>query len=297
VKRRRKTIRRKETDTVSLPDPEPDWGGRPRRGRVFRNWVAVVMALALAGLGWGLYRYPEWLGKVAGDEPRERLEPVLADAELLDEATVHAKLAEAGEVARVFVEAEQVEERLALVRDPEEVRERVGRYAEEARSGAGRIERELGYAKRAGRETAAFVVVLPGESYRHLELVKEDGEWKVDWDAYARFCTASWEDLLSGAVEPAEVRVFASPGDYPVPPFADPAEWTCFQLTSPDLPHRVFGYARAGSEMEGKLREVVLSAPQFRQHVTLEIAGQEGLKGERLFEITKLVAVGWVVGE
>ena len=62
----------------------------------------------------------------------------------------------------------------------------------------------------------------------------------------ARFCSASWEDLLSGKAASAEVRVFASPGDYHNVPFEDERQWTCLRLMSPDLPDRcraVCGYS------------------------------------------------------
>ena len=67
---------------------------------------------------------------------------------------------------------------------------------------------------------------------------------------------------------------------------------------SPDLPEGrdVFAYAAIGSSRETQLRRIVLRAAQFRQHMTLQIESREAPGGERLFEITRVLALGWVRG-
>ena len=132
-----------------------------------------------------------------------------------------------------------------------------------------------------------------------LNVVETPHGLRVDWDSYARFCSASWDRLLSGKAESAEVRVFVSPGDYHNFPFDDPQLWTCFRLMSPDLPERedVFAYVKAGSVREREMKAVILSTPDYRQHMTLTIESHTAAGGKRLFEITRVLAVGWVRGD
>jgi hypothetical protein len=117
--------------------------------------------------------------------------------------------------------------------------------------------------------------------------------------AYARFCSASWDDLLSGEASSAEVRVFVSPGDYHNVPFENEEKWICFRLMSPDLPERadIFAYTETGSVREQELKRLVMSAAEFRQHMTLKIEGHVAAGEKRLFKITRVLAVGWVRGE
>ncbi|MGK0184505.1 MAG: hypothetical protein ACI9R3_000277 [Verrucomicrobiales bacterium] len=63
---------------------------------------------------------------------------------------------------------------------------------------------------------------------------------------------------------------------------------------SPDLPDRedVFAYARIGSSREQEMKAAILNTSDFRQHMALMIDGQETAGGKRLFEITRVLAVG-----
>ena len=44
------------------------------------------------------------------------------------------------------------------------------------------------------------------------------------------------------------------------------------------------------------MKRAVLGTPNFRQRFTLEVVRHEG-KDEPLFEITRCLAVGWILGE
>jgi len=271
-------------------NPEKSWG-KIGGSKIFRNWlIAGVIVL----LGWGIWGLPSLLPPEEGVVRQPA--PQRGEKSAWDEVTVREKLAAAAKMARQFVGSSALEERLRWVRDGEEVRGRVVEYSVEARETVGKVAREMGYSVVEGQGRTGFVIALPRERFRLLELVEGEAGWKVDWDAYARYGTASWEDLLAGKSERAVVRVFVSPGlEYP-PPFEDEERWTGFQLRSPDLEQTVLGFARKGSVREEHMKAVILSTPRYRQQMTLEITRREG-EEEALFEIERCHAIGWVLGE
>jgi hypothetical protein len=217
-----------------------------------------------------------------------------------DSEALEGSILSAEKVARAFLNESDSQKRLQWVRNGKEVAKHLGRYAEEALSHEPvQLERRGQQVDDdAGLEKTGFAARFASGSFRLLNVVATPEGQRVDWDSYARYCSASWEHLLSGKESSAEVRVFVSPGDYHNGPFSNAAEWTCFRLMSPDLPEGrdVFAYAAIGSSRETQLRRIVLRAAQFRQHMTLQIESREAPGGERLFEITRVLALGWVRG-
>jgi hypothetical protein len=142
------------------------------------------------------------------------------------------------------------------------------------------------------------------EAYEHAELVAQvfavEGEGARNRQVPVLDVAANPTGAAPGRWRKVMlVIVFVSPGDYHNEPFADEAKWTCFRLMSPDLPEGrdVFAYAEIGSTRETQLRRIILRASQFRQHMTLQIQGSGAPGGERLFEVTRVVELGWVRGE
>lgn len=261
---------------------EDEWGAPRRRTKMPR---VVVITLAAVGLGvllavaWALavtrgsQRSYDPAARVAGDEIRAGLES-------------------AEEVARAFLSEKDPEKRLRWVRDAEAVRGRLGEYQNAARSEPGEIDQVIGH-----HETAtAFAVTLPSGEVRLLEVVETPEGLKVDWDAYARFGTASWEDLWSGKAQRAVVRVFCEPSTEAPEPFQDREKWTGFRLTSPDLPQVALGFSETGTVRGAMMKKVVLGSPKYRQRFVLEVVRHEG-QDEPLFEITECRAVGWIEGD
>ncbi|MCH7225820.1 hypothetical protein MLD59_06725 [Verrucomicrobiaceae bacterium E54] len=207
-------------------------------------------------------------------------------------AEVRNALEEAEAVAQAFLAGSGMEERLRWVRNAEEVRNRVADYPSAARSEVGEIEKMIGH----GGGTTAFAVALPSGEVRLLEVVDTPEGPRVDWDAYARHGTATWEDLWSGKAERAVVRVFCEPStEYPEP-FDDWERWTTFRLSSPDMGRVALGFAEIGTVREEMMKKVVLGSARYRQRFVLEVVRHEGA-GEPLFEIVKCRAVGWIEGE
>lgn len=66
--------------------------------------------------------------------------------------------------------------------------------------------------------------------------------------------------------------------------------------SSPDLPQAALGFAAVGSVREERMKQVILATPKYRQRFTLEIVRHEW-EDEPLFEITRCLAVGWILSE
>jgi hypothetical protein len=102
--------------------------------------------------------------------------------------------------------------------------------------------------------------------------------------------------LWSGTAGRALVRVFCEPATERPEPFEDQARWTCFRMSSPDMPQAALGFAAAGTVREEMMKRVVLGTPNYRQRFTLEIVRHDG-KDEPLFEISRCLAVGWILDD
>lgn len=266
-------------------NPETAWGGTKDSGS--QSWpVNLILGglILLVGAGIGT-----WF--LTGRDRREisRETPVATD-----EIRVSLKTAEA--VARAFLAETDPAKRLQWVRNADEVKTRLAKYPEEARTEVGEIEKVLGHQVDEGHSVTGFVVAFPSGNLRLLELVGTPDGPRVDWDAYARHGTASWEDLWSGKAKQAVMRVFCEPSTERPTPFEDQEKWTCFRLSSPDLPQAALAFAAVGSVREERMKQVILGTPNYRQRLTLEIVRHEG-KDEPLFEITRCFTVGWILGE
>lgn len=269
-------------------NPEAGWE-KPSGGES-RSWFPWVMLgvlglLGAAGLILALGLKSRGTHEAAGGRPTE-----------VPGNELRTELEAAEAVARAFLAAGDPQERLKWVRDAEAVRGRVSAYPEEARVGRGEIDKVIGHGSTNGRTVTAFAVAMPSGEMRLLEVVGTPDGPRVDWDAYALHGTASWEDLWSGKAQRAVVRVFCEPAtEHPVP-FEIRDAWTCFRMSSPDLPQMALGFAKTGTELESMMKKVVLGTPRYRQRFVLEVLRHEGTS-EPLFEITRCLAVGWIVDE
>lgn len=270
-----------------MESPEVVWGAVQKSGAgPDMSWLIIgcLVLLVIGGL-------TIWISRSGEDLPSEA-----QSGSVVEDDGLLGGLEDAQEVAKAFLEESDPAKRLRWVRNAEEVKDRLAEYQEEARAAVGKIEKVLGHRLDDGRSVTGFVVVFPSGNMRLLEVVGTSEGPRVDWDAYARHGTATWDDLLSGEAKGAVVRVFCEPSSERPAPFADQSKWTCFRLSSPDLPQAVLGFSKVGSPREEMMKRVVLSTPNYRQRFVLEIERHEG-EDEPLFEITQCHAVGWIQDE
>ena len=145
-------------------------------------------------------------------------------------------------------------------------------------------------------EVATRSVGADGTKSRIAQLVSgADGKWRIDLDSYLRKCVPDWAKILSGESETCLVRVFFSPDTYYNGSFSDEGKWQSYTLASADAEDVLYGYAKRGSPQDKALRKMLGSGANLYT-ATLEMSSAPDGR-TRQFEITGVLAEGWVVGE
>lgn len=216
-------------------------------------------------------------------------------APLEEDDVLGKRMLSAEEVAHAFLQESDARERLAYVRDPDAIKQHLASYPEQALNQSPKAVKYMGHSELNGSAVTAYAISFKDGSFRMLSVVQTGSGPKVDWDSYARYCSANWEDLFSGEAKSAEVRVFVRPGDYHAGQFRDRKKWTCFKLETPDSDRSIYAYAAAGSDLSKRMQTSVMKNRSFRQHMTLQIKSVDGSGKDALFVVEELLAMGWLV--
>lgn len=145
-------------------------------------------------------------------------------------------------------------------------------------------------------EGVTVVFDKDGQPRNRLALLTPDdaGKWRMDYEAFARWSTPSWDEILGSHTGPALVRVFLGPDTYYNGAFTDDSQWSCFGMASPDVQQLMFGYCKAGSPQLTAIRRLLEEA-RGPIRMVLKIQRPEG-GDPRQFEIAGVIAEDWVRG-
>lgn len=199
-------------------------------------------------------------------------------------------------VAEAFALASDPEERLQWVRNPEISKQHWKLYPEEAFRSVPNIS-PVGHASTQGLVFARFHADFGNGRFRIIHIVQTSNGPKVDWDAYARYQTSSWEDILSGKNKEAQVRVSLKPLHDYFDQYHDDSLWRCYQLNSQDLKKPLRVYARRSSRTGRVLSSVLPHDSMKALPVTLSLESENEGHLRSQFTITRLHGIGWVLGE
>lgn len=291
----RKRKRKKSSHKKILP--EPDWEREDKTSSASQyngtlKWgVAGLLLIVLLFTGGLVGRNMFSRSSEIGFDNTLFLSP---EQQQVEEDDVSQFISDADPLARAFVSGIDEEKRLTLVRDAETVRGHLDRYPEDARTFSIKNMKLMGYSEMDGRRKCAYAVQLTNGNARLLTVIETEAGLKVDWDSYARYCSASWQDLCSGKVTEAEVRVYVKSGDHTAKPFDNVEQWTCFLLAEADSDRVFYGYAPKGSELAQQMLAAIMKNRSSRQHMTLKISSDGKSCKERLFVVDELLAMGWV---
>jgi hypothetical protein len=173
----------------------------------------------------------------------------------------------------------------------------------EARDGKRKGIRALGPMDNRTLQLEGVLVNFEGGRNR-LALLAPDasGKWRVDFDAFDRFSTPAWEELLSGKAVTGTVRVFLSPDSYYNGIYGDDAKWACYGIASPDSETLMFGYVPKDGELQQVLAKVLagdtFAAGTNRKAARMVLEVRHDEKAEkRQFEITRVLSDEWALGD
>lgn len=131
----------------------------------------------------------------------------------------------------------------------------------------------------------------------------EKGEWKIDFDAFARTVEPSWSELLENGSAGGVVRVVVAKDTYFNGPFSDDSQWNCYRMMSPDTEAVLLGYCRKDSPQARAMDRIASNADVLAdglkrgarpQRASLKLRRVDG--GEsRQFEISRVLAEDWVI--
>lgn len=137
---------------------------------------------------------------------------------------------------------------------------------------------------KAGEQSNRLALLTPGD----------DGKYRLDFEAFARWAQPGWNEILAGHSGPAVVRVFIGPERYYNGSFHDEDGWRCVGMASPDVGEILFGYVKADSPQDAAIRTLFKDA-RDAVRVVLKVRRPEGAES-RQFEIVSVLARDWARG-
>lgn len=194
-------------------------------------------------------------------------------------------------VAKKFALSSDAQERLKWARNPNDILQRLDQYSAHAREIPATKVSKLTKITTDSLTYETFLAEFPDGGRRFLCVIGTPDGPKVDWDAYARYGTACWDDLISGGITEGKVRVSPSKSSYYNGPYHNRENWNAYALSNPDLDLPVYGYCPKNSKIDLEMRHLIASGAR---RATLSIKRSTQQKEARQFEITSLNATGWV---
>lgn len=201
-------------------------------------------------------------------------------------------------LAKAFTESRSTEKRLSMSRQWETTAKRYSSYSEQALTYTPTNLTSTGIASSSGILYQRFKVKFVDGSSRMLCVVATADGLKVDWDCYARYCTAPWPQIKNGTAKSATVRVLAKQSYHYQAAYQDKEQWMSCELTSPDFDGSLYAYALRGADA-AKLLAEFLPTPESNvtERVTLRISSSEGGHKRDQFTIDRVRAFSWVLGD
>lgn len=270
-------------------------GAGQEGSRIPVKTLIPIVVLALVGIavpvGLSLTDWRALIGKKSAEKtaPLEEVDRI-ADIAIDEEAVTNLN---ARDVAEAFLRAETLEERLGFVRNPDNVVLGLPWFptATKACPIPYLTLNNMGSASASGELSfERYAVGMPDGSHRLLCVTQTPRGLLVDYEAFARYGT-SWKRLLAG--EPgSEVRLIIRQSYYFQPPFEDDSKWLSYELSNPDWPGNLTGYAPIDSVTAQVLQKMLSKSP--RQRLIVQLRAEEESHRSKQFLIEKVLSSGWV---
>jgi hypothetical protein len=275
-------------------------GSRKAQGqnRVTMVWTAVMVGLGLLFLGGAIWLWfspkRDGGGSTFGTEYM-KIEPVITSNKDFASPSKEQAL----EIVRKAMASRTLQAVDSLFRKGASTDQEILRFLEKLETNSGHAERYdwLSNMDRDGLSVEGVLVGFEGKDKSSERMAfltpNRDGKWQVDFDAFARTATPSWDAFLAQGADRAMVRVFVTQDSYFNGPFSEESQWICYGITSPDVEEMLHGYCRVGSK-EAEDMELVFSNDRRASRATLALVRVKDA-GPRQFEIAEVYAGDWIL--
>lgn len=290
LKKRRNRIGRKKRNSAEWMLEENDDSTSSKRTITVRAAFLIVLisSVCIYALYYGLSNQENTADFTPPPPTTSELDTITSGPPVFDENPK--------EIAEAFTSSTDPQERLQWVVNSEEIAKRLNQYPEEALSHPAQSITPMGTASTPTLIFARFAVKFANGNVRLLCVVPTASGSKIDWDAYARYGTASWSDLESGKVNQGMIRAFIQPAFIYSHRYRDDTQWLCYRISSPDSKQSYLGYARQDSKTGEVLKSVLTQKNRSKpQRITLSIHFESGDLKQRQLTITHVHSLGWVL--
>ncbi len=282
--------RRKRSGTL---DSERVFGSKTRLTRI--PWYGFLcVGLLAAGLFFTTIFYYKSRVGVASKQHKSASIATRVDPTMVEVTTKWSGL-QPKPLAERFLAAKTVDERLLLVSDPKEVAGIMHNFYEVGPGKYEELDQLLGMTQdlASANTVARFTVKFKDLGQRLLYIPYEtSGNAKVDFKCYARYCSESWTDLLSGKVSKAsEMRCILKVSDYYNQEFGSETEWLALIATSPDFEDVLYFYVKRD---DPNFATFVANPPTKPVRYTIALEGRGPSYLRRQFQVSQILHSGWL---
>lgn len=279
-------------------------GGRGSRVRNARRTIIIIWSIMLAVVAIAVLVVTIWLG-IRGNAAKSDEAPLFAGLQPIEDSGSETALSldpeMAMEITRQAIavhDVAKVGEYFRLEQSsPSEVADFIAKLHEKDGEVSGVS--YLGEFEFNGIPASGTVVDFKRDGKRRNRLAfltpDENGNWRIDFAAFARLSSPSWEDIQARKFEVARVRVFAGRYNYFNGVFRDEQEWACYQFSSPDSSELFTAYCKRRSPQAAAMESIFKNGLQASR-VTLELRNVEGaLEGQ--YELSRVLGEDWLLSE
>ncbi len=266
VRGERRKVRKRRSKSADKSEG-PSWehgsgSGRSsgRRDRRSMRWMllggAALFLLLAGGVVLALRHGGDDETIVSGQEkPAETVKPP-AKTGTTDTKSDSEVLAEAGPLARTFLEATRVDEVVKLVRNPETAEKRMRSWYPDGKIEAPGLSAFNPTGVVEHWETAVVIDVRTADfSTRAMNFVPTPDGLRIDWESWVGWCEQPWAAFLAERpTAPRLFRVVAKKVDYYNFGFSDDSKWRSVRLEGLDGESFVYGYVERGTLQDQKLQ-------------------------------------------
>jgi hypothetical protein len=283
TEKREKRERRK---TIGRKMAKSKWRRRIER-------VTLGVAVAAGAVMVFFYVQSTWKSREAGAAD---MVPAVEAANVEGE-TVRATM----DLAVLFLESDNLEERAAMVRDGDRVVPLMREYYGHRQFGKEPYRRIIDQSETGGGwkyfdMTGYQYLLVEMEDFSVRVLVVEQTEEgpKLDWESWVIYGEAEWPDFRKEqSTSPVLMRPIVAAADYYNFAYSDAEKWACYRMSDPKLGDGLFGYVEKGSDIDLRLAGLIARKGSAWPVVSLRWPAEP--KSDRQVEIVNIVSDRWVI--